>query len=269
MQPCRFKTLHQLPIGRGEQEYRLVFWLPPLLVAPFAGSVAGVMVRRLPAGRPVGMARSACDHCNQTLAPRDLIPLISIALLRGRCRTCGGPIARFHLAIELAAVAITLWAISATRTPSELWTACGLGWTLLALAWIDAEHLILPDVLTLPLIIAGLCVTWWLTPAALTAHALGAIAGYLGFRAIALTYRALRGREGLGAGDAKLLAAAGAWVGIAALPDLILAAGLLGLAVAIAARSPAARSITVWPPGAAIPFGPALALATFIIRLYR
>jgi leader peptidase (prepilin peptidase)/N-methyltransferase len=269
MQAPRFKPHNHLPIGRDEQEYRLVFWLPPLLVAPFAGSVAGVMVRRLPHRRPVGLARSACDHCNQPLAPHDLIPLVSIVLLRGRCRICNAPIARFHLAIELAAVAIALWAISATRTPSALWTACGLGWTLLALAWIDAEHLILPDALTLPLIIAGLAVTWWLNPAALASHALGAIAGYLGFRAIALTYRALRGREGLGAGDAKLLAAAGGWVGIAALPDLILAAGLLGLAVAIAARSPAARSITVWPPGAAIPFGPALALATFIVRLYR
>ncbi|HQT84358.1 MAG: hypothetical protein B7Z58_05355 [Acidiphilium sp. 37-64-53] len=241
-----------------------MFWLPPLIVAPFAGSVAGVMIRRLPAHRPVGLARSSCDHCNAPLAARDLIPLVSFAVLRGRCRRCGAPIAREHLAVELAAIAIALWAISATNSQPDLWAACALGWTLLTLAWIDAKHLILPDVLTLPLIVAGLCFTWWLTPAALASHALGAIAGYLSFRAIALIYRTLRGREGLGAGDAKLLAAAGAWVGLAALPDLITAAALLGLAIAIAART-----TTKWPPASAIPFGPALALATFVSRLYR
>jgi leader peptidase (prepilin peptidase)/N-methyltransferase len=257
------------------QERRLPIWLLPILVAPFIGSVAGVMIRRLPAGRPVGLARSACEQCGHALSPRDLVPLASFALLRGTCRFCGHKIARFHVAVELAAVAVALWAASALWIPGawlgapQLWANCGLGWALLTLAWIDAEHFILPDVLTLPLIVAGLGVTWWLEPAALTGHALGAIAGYVGFRALALSYRAVRGRDGLGAGDAKLLAAAGAWVGIGALPDLILIAGLLGLAFALAARGRSARFGPAWAADAAIPFGPALALATFVTRLYR
>ena len=138
-----------------------------------------------------------------------------------------------------------------------------LGWTLLTIAWIDIEQLILPDILTLPLVLTGLAVTAWEAPDALGDHALAAAVGYMVFRGIAYLYRVLRGREGLGEGDAKLLAACGAWLGLLSLDLVILVAagiGLIGAAVAWAAG----QRLDV---ASAVPFGAALAAALFALRL--
>ena len=244
-------------------------WLLPLLAAPFVGSFLGVLVLRLPAGRPVAMARSACDRCGTVLGARDLVPLASYVLLRGRCRHCGAPIGRLAPAIELAAllaasVSLAAWTLrggtDGPLPPAWLWASCLLGWDLLALACIDWRCHRLPDPLTLPLLLAGLAACAWLQPGRLAGHAAAAAAGYAAFRLIALAYRRLRGRDGLGAGDAKLLAAGGAWLGIAALPTLVLLAALATLAAALAAG----RRRTD-----AVPFGPGLAAATWALWLVQ
>ena len=236
----------------------------PLLAAPFVGSLLGVLIARLPVGLPVAMARSRCETCHRTLGPLDLVPLFSYVALRGRCRTCRAPIGGQHLAIELASLGVALWALTVDTQPVRLWIDCGLGWTLLTLAWIDWRHLRLPDMLTLPLLLAGLAVTWLEAPEDATDHAIGALAGYLGFRLLAWAYRTIRGRDGLGLGDAKLLAAAGAWLGWMALPHVIVIAAVCGIVVALAAAVRRGRL-----DGAAmIPFGPCLAFSIWIIRLY-
>ncbi len=256
----------------------LMDWLGPLLAAPFVGSLLGVLIVRLPVGRPVAVARSACEGCGHVLAARDLVPLLSFAALRGRCRFCGAPISWFHPAIEVAAVVVALWAIIAETYGfcgrgaiwidririDRIWTDCALGWTLLALAWTDYRHMRLPDALTLPLIVAGLAVTAATAPDAAADHAAAAAAGYGAFRLIALGYARLRGREGLGGGDAKLLAAAGAWLGLSALPNVVLAAALLGIALVLAkaVRGQAVAATT------AIPFGPCLAVSIWMAWLY-
>jgi leader peptidase (prepilin peptidase)/N-methyltransferase len=239
-------------------------WLWPLLAAPFAGSLLGVLIRRLPAGRPVAMARSACETCGATLGPRDLVPLASFLALRGRCRSCGAPIGWFHPAVELAALAVAAWSVAADADASLIWADCALGWTLLALAWIDVETFLLPDALTLPLILAGLAFTWFAAPDALADAAIGAAAGYASLRLVAWTYRRLRGREGLGAGDAKLFAAAGAWVGWPGLPQVLLAASVAGLALVLL-QAAAGRRID---RATAVPFGPPLALGTWLVWLH-
>ena len=242
----------------------LAAWVWPLLAAPFVGSFLGVLIRRLPAGRPVALARSACEACGATLAAQDMVPLASFAALRGRCRACGAAIGWFHPAIELAAVLVAAWAASVDHAPGLLWAGCGLGWALLALAWIDCEHMVLPDALTLPLVLAGLGVTWLAAPSAIGDSALGALAGYLALRGLALGYRRLRGRDGLGEGDAKLLAASGAWLGWAALPRVVLIGAVAGLALAGVQAARGRR-----PHGAtALPFGPCLALGTWLVWLY-
>jgi leader peptidase (prepilin peptidase) / N-methyltransferase len=237
-------------------------WLAPLLIAPFVGSFLGVLIRRLPAGAPVVLARSCCEACGHALGPLELVPIASYAVLRGRCRRCQAAIGSFHPAVELAAFAVAGIAALAPGgdDPPFLWAGCVLGWGLLALAWIDAEHMRLPDALTLPLVLLGLGATWVLDPLALTDHALGATLGYLAFRGISFGYRALRGREGLGRGDACLLAAAGAWLGWQALPVLVLGAAVLALLQA-ATMLLRARRIDA---RIALPFGPALALATWL-----
>jgi leader peptidase (prepilin peptidase)/N-methyltransferase len=240
-------------------------WLPPLLAAPLIGSFLGVLIMRLPAGRPVGLARSACDSCGHALAWYDLVPLVSYVGLGGVCRYCRAAIGRFHLVVELAAVAVAVSAILVDPEPARLWLDCALGWVLLALAWIDAEWFLLPDALTLPLIPAGLAAAAWIAPEDLYDHALGAVLGYLGFWLIAALYLRLRGREGLGLGDAKLLAAAGAWLGWAALPMIVLIAAIGALIVALIMALSGRRIDAT----TALPFGPFLALAIWLAWLFR
>lgn len=234
---------------------------PGWMVLPVSlviGSFLGVAVRRLPIGRPLALARSQCDSCNHVLGARELIPVFSFVLQRGRCLHCGARIGVFHLAIEMASLAVTLVAFILSPGGWVLWVNAALGWALLAAAWIDAEHYWLPDAITLPLLLAGLAETWVSTPWLVYDHALAAALGYTAFRLLAVLYWRLRRRQGLGQGDAKLLAAAGAWVGLSALPEVILAAGLLGLAAALPLalrRGQGGQTM--------IPFGPALALAFF------
>jgi leader peptidase (prepilin peptidase)/N-methyltransferase len=241
-------------------------WLLPIVAGPFVGSFLGTVIRRLPAGVSIARGRSRCDHCGTPLDILDLVPVASWAWHRGRCRHCGARLGWFYPAIEMAALLVAVAAVVADAgDPVRLWLDCLLGWALLTAAWIDLDHFLLPDPLTLPLIVAGLAATAWQDTAGLTDHALAAALGYLLFRAVQLIYRRIRGREGLGEGDAKLLAAAGAWLGLAALSWVVLIAALLGLAAAGIGRL-AGLGLT---RTSALPFGPFLALAAFALRLYH
>ena len=234
-----------------------------LLAAPFVGSFLGVLIKRLPAGRPVAIGRSACDNCRRTLGWRDLVPLVSWAATRGRCRHCGRAIGLFYPAVELAALAVAAWALLVL--PGWIaWAGTGLGWALLTLAWIDQEHYFLPDVVTLPLAFAGLAVAWLIDSVTILDHLIGAVAGFGVFTALAWLYRALRRRDGLGGGDAKLLGALGAWVGWQGLPTVVLYAAVSGLALALilAARG---RRLEL---GQRLPFGPHLCLGGWLVWLY-
>ena len=229
----------------------------PILAAPFIGSFLGVLILRLPAGRGVVSGRSACTACGRALGARDLVPVASFLLLRGKCRFCRAAIPRVHLWVELAAVGVALWAASSGEQGGQLWAGCALGWSLLALGWIDALCQRLPDALTLPLILGGIAEALWLEPDTVTGRALGAAVGYTALWALAWAYRRLRGREGLGLGDAKLLAAGGAWGGVALLPDVLLVSALAGLGWALA------RGRT------RIAFGPFLAGGIWVVWLYQ
>ncbi len=234
----------------------------PVLVSPFVGSFLGVLAMRLPDGRPVALARSACDTCGHPLGPRDLVPLLSFAASRGRCRHCHAPIPRTHLAIELAALLVALVCAAALPPdPSLLWSGCVLGWAALVLAWIDWRFLRLPDILTLPLLLAGLAVCAATDPPALPDHAAAAASGWLAFSLLSLAYRRLRGRNGLGAGDAKLLAAGGAWLGLADLPLMVLLGAVSTLVLAVMRGRGRLR------PDLPVPFGPGLALSLWLLWL--
>jgi leader peptidase (prepilin peptidase)/N-methyltransferase len=234
-----------------------------LLASPFVGSFLGVVILRMPEGRPLLFGRSTCDHCGRKLQVADLIPFASWLLRWGRCACGDVKLALFYPGIELAGFAI---AVSTTAVLSGwlLWASLGLGWTLLALAAIDLRHYWLPDRLTLPLIPAGLLVTWLIDPSGLRGHAIGALGGFLAFAGMAWVYRRLRRRAGLGLGDAKLLAAAGAWLSWPALPGLVVVAAALALAMALVRAALGERI------GAAtrIAFGPYLALALWLFWLY-
>lgn len=232
-----------------------------LLASPFVGSFLGVLVKRLPAGQDWAWSRSGCEHCARVLSPAELVPLASYAALRGRCAGCAAPIGRFHPAIELAALAVAGLVVTlAGDDPATLWPGCVLGWICLALALIDWRHFRLPDTLTLPLLLLGLLATAWRQPGQLGDHALACLLGWLAFRGIAWLYRRLRGIEGLGQGDAKLLAAGGAWLGTPALPVLVCAGAALTL-LGVLAQAAWLRQ----RPGRhqRIAFGPGLAASLF------
>lgn len=136
----------------------------------------------------------------------------------------------------LGALAVAAWSLAVF--PGWLaWASAALGWTLLALAEVDRRRLVLPDALVLPLIPAGLAVIWAIAPVRLADAALGAVLGYASLATLAWIHRRLRGREGLGLGDAKLFAAAGAWTTWAGLPSVLLLAGVAGLAFALLTRA--------------------------------
>ena len=193
------------------------------------------------------------------------MPLASWLALRGRCRHCGAPIGGWYPLVEGGALGIAIVSFGLLPPPAA-WPTAAVGWTLLALALIDQRELTLPDVLTLPLVLAGLIVAALgrrigLAPVLdLPEAAIGAAVGFISFAVLAWTYRKLRGREGLGLGDAKLLGAAGAWVGAAHLPMVVLLAALVALAVALA-RGWHRR------PDMQVPFGPYLAVAFWLIML--
>lgn len=234
-----------------------------LVAAPVIGSWLGVLIRRWPQGRPVAVARSACEQCGHTLGPLDLVPLASFMLLRGRCRYCAAPIGWFHPLIELAALTIAAVALWADGSGWQVWIDAALGWALLTASWIDFETFRLPDVITLPLILAGLAVTWFAQQSPPFEHAAAAALGYGCFRLLDIIYLALRRRHGLGQGDAKLLAASGAWLGLGALPYIVMTAGLIGISIAILAGQKGGRR-----GEQRIAFGPPLALAFFVWQLF-
>ncbi len=234
-----------------------------LLAAPAIGSFLGTLVLRLPAGEPVVAARSACPHCHHALAARDLMPLLSWLLLRGRCRHCAAALGGFYPGMELAALGIAAAVVPLVPAAAVPWS-CLLGWALLALALIDRRAFLLPDVLTLPLLALGLLATADLAPEALPVHLAGAALGWLGFTLLALGYRALRGREGLGGGDAKLLAAGGAWLGWPALPAIMVGAAALGIAEVLLRRMAGGGHGAEEP----IAFGTWLAAAIWLLWLF-
>lgn len=193
------------------------------------GSFVGALVARWPGGESIARGRSRCDSCGHMLRARELVPVLSFLSLRGRCAACGAAIPPAHLVAELACGLVGATAFAAAP-PAMAIGGVAFGWTLVALALLDARHFWLPDRLTLPLAAAGIGVAAagygvpWLD------SLIGIAAGYTSLAAIALAYRKVRGREGLGGGDPKLFAAIGAWLGWQALPFVLLLASVAGLA---------------------------------------
>ena len=213
----------------------LLYQAAGLLLGAILGSFLATVLIRWPQGRSVIAGRSRCDACGKPLGPRDMVPILSYAALHGKCRACGARIDRRHFAVELAAATLGLVALVAHPLPLAAITLL-LGLWLLLLALLDLEHQWLPDRLTLPLVPLGLAAAWAGFGPPLIERAIGAAAGWATLLLIALAYRRLRGREGMGGGDPKLLAGIGAWVGALQLPFVLLGAGLLGLAAILLMR---------------------------------
>jgi general secretion pathway protein O/leader peptidase (prepilin peptidase)/N-methyltransferase len=200
------------------------------------GSFLGVVAERIPplvmeeegAGNLLFPA-SHCPECRHALSAWDNIPIISWCALRGRCRHCHSAIPLRLLLVEVCSA--LFFAASAALAPSfTALIALWLMWSLLLpLVVIDARHMLLPDCLTQPLLWTGLMFHALFLTLPLTDAIYGAVAGYLSLWLVYWAFRLLTGREGLGYGDFKLLAALGAWCGWQALPSIVLIAALGGI----------------------------------------
>jgi leader peptidase (prepilin peptidase)/N-methyltransferase len=179
--------------------------------------------------------RSRCPSCGHPIRWYENIPVASWLVLRGKCSACKAPISVRYPAIEvLTGVLFAACGLHFGAQPTVLlW--CGLCATLVALAFIDLDTTFLPDDLTQPLVWAGIvsAALGW-TGTSLIASVGGAVVGYLALWVVYHAYRIIRGREGMGAGDFKLLAALGAWMGWQAIPSIILLSSAVGALVGIA-----------------------------------
>ena len=216
-----------------------------------AGSFVAALVIRWVDGRSVMRGRSACDACGRTLRWFELVPLASVAVQHGRCRTCRGRIDSRHWQIEGGAALIGVAAGLVAPGPIGIAGAV-FGWLLLALAALDMTALWLPDRLTLPLAVLGLGTGLAGIVPPLADRLIGGIAGFASLWLIAAAYRRVRGREGMGGGDPKLFGAIGLWLGWRALPAVLLLACLFGLALVLLdlIRGRDVRSDTQVPLGA-------------------
>jgi leader peptidase (prepilin peptidase) / N-methyltransferase len=234
-------------------------WLLALLLGLLGaiwGSFAAALVSRWPRGESVVRGRSTCESCGATLAARDLVPLLSWLALRGRCRTCHAPIGFTLPATEAAALVFGL--IPALLLPAKEAIAAALfGWLLLPLILLDFRHLWLPDRLLLLLaLVAPPVALLLLSEPGLPDRLIAAVLAFTALEAIRRIFRALRGVDGMGAGDPKLFAAIALWTGWRALPFILLVASIIGLMHALL-RGPATH--------AQFPFGAYLGSAAIMI----
>lgn len=252
-----------------------VYFAASGLVGLLIGSFLNVVIYRGPAiwglvenDPPRGnlaFPRSQCPYCGAPIRTLHLTPLIGYLMVRGKCVDCRKNIGLRYPLIELAGAAAGIGAFALFGLSSAALLAAIFFWFLIALAAIDAETGYLPDALTLPLIAGGLAANAFTHFVPLTSALIGAFLGYAAFRLIDFAFMRLRGMEGLGQGDAKLLAAVGAWLGWMALAPTVFAGAMLALLGVLIMRLKG----KVISNDTAIPFGPALALAAALVMALR
>jgi leader peptidase (prepilin peptidase)/N-methyltransferase len=213
--------------------------------------------------------RSACPKCGAMITAAQNIPVISYLFLRGKCANCGTPISVRYPIVEL--ITGVLSAVVAWKLGVHWYTAAALffTWMLIAMSGIDFDTTLLPDNMTLPLLWVGLLLSIVGTdpslglPVDMKSSIIGAVAGYLSLWSVYHLFKLVTGKEGMGYGDFKLLAALGAWLGWQSLPLIILLSAFVGAAVGVTLIVVRGRDRNI-----PIPFGPYLAAAGWIALMW-
>ncbi len=235
--------------------------------APERLKMAGGTVEKALADTPpltLSRPASRCPACGHRIRWFENIPLLSWIALRGKCSACGTRIGLRYPLVELGTA--TLFAAFAYHMGPQpaalLW--CAVAATLLALALIDWDTTVLPDALTLPLAWAGLCAAalGWLHPPTLLQSLQGAVVGYLALWSVYWLFKLATGKEGMGYGDFKLLAALGAWLGWQAVLPIVLMASVLGAVIGLVMKATGSLR-----NGRFVPFGPFLAGGGLVVML--
>jgi leader peptidase (prepilin peptidase) / N-methyltransferase len=207
--------------------------------------------------------RSACPHCGHRITALENIPIASYLALRGRCSACQAPISPRYPVVEALAGVLAGCVAWRFGMNTAMFGALIFTWSMIALAFIDLDTFYLPDSITLPLLWLGLLFNLGGTFTDIRSAVIGAAAGYLALWAVFWTYKLATGKDGMGYGDFKLLAAIGAWLGWKMLPLTVLvssfAGAVIGVGLIVFARH--GRNVP-------IPFGPYLAIAGLVALFY-
>ncbi|MFN5994203.1 MAG: prepilin peptidase [Betaproteobacteria bacterium] len=206
--------------------------------------------------------RSSCPSCGHEITAIENIPLLSYALLGGKCSACNVKISARYPAVELLTGVLTGLLAWKFGVGAQALCAIVFVWALIALTFIDADTTLLPDDITLPLVWLGLIVNVFGVFTTLSAAVFGAVAGYLALWSVYWLFKLTTGKEGMGYGDFKLLSAIGAWLGWQMLGQVILLSAAVGAVVGIVGIVMYGRE-----KSAKIPFGPYLAAAGLIALL--
>jgi len=196
--------------------------------------LAGDTVPERPAYNLV-VPRSQCPACGHPIGALENIPVISYLALRGKCIACRTPISARYPLVEVISGVLAVAAVWRFGATGAGLAACGLLWSLVALTFIDFDTQFLPDNITLPLLWAGLLVNLWgfFPQVSLREAVVGAVGGYLSLWTIYWLFKILRGKEGMGYGDFKLLAALGAWLGWKMLLPIVALSSLAGAVIGV------------------------------------
>lgn len=235
----------------------VIYRLPKIMEQEWHNNCLELQGKDIPAQQQFTLSkpRSSCPHCGHKIKAIENVPVISYLLLRGRCSACKTPISiRYPLveALTGALIGLTSWQFGYTSATLFAWVFV---FALIALTFIDFDTQLLPDDITLPLLWLGLLFNLHSGFTDLESAVIGAMAGYLVLWSVFWLFKLIRGKEGMGYGDFKLLAAIGAWFGWKLLPAVILLSSTLGAIIGIALIVLTKRSKEV-----PIPFGPFLAI---------
>jgi leader peptidase (prepilin peptidase)/N-methyltransferase len=261
-EPAAFATLSLLVgLAVGSFLNVVIHRLPKMMEHEWQAECAAARGEALPS-RPrydLVRPRSACPACGHRITPLENVPVLSYLWLRGKCAACGAPIGMRYPVVESLTAALTAYCAWHFGFGFAALGAMLFVWCLIALTFIDVDTQLLPDSITLPLLWAGLLFNLRGTYVDLQSAVIGAVAGYLVLWMVYWLFRLATGKEGMGFGDFKLLAAIGAWLGWKMLPFVILVSSFVGAAVGIVLIVLARRGREV-----PIPFGPYLAGAGVI-----
>lgn len=205
--------------------------------------------------------RSRCPHCGHQITALENIPLVSWLLLKGRCKSCKSPISPRYPLVELATALLSLLVFLMFGPTVKTLVAIPMTWALISLTMIDFDTQLLPDDITLPLLWSGLLVNLNGVFVPLEKAVIGAMAGYLVLWSVYWLFKLLTGKEGMGYGDFKLLAALGAWLGWAMVPLIVLLSSVVGTVIGLA-------YLAIRKESAPFAFGPYIAIAGFIALLW-
>lgn len=244
----------------------VIYRIPKMLEADWEMQAAEMRGEEV-AGKPafnLMTPGSSCPKCGHKIGPLENLPVLSWVMQKGRCRGCNEPISSRYPLVELATAALSALAIWHFGFNAAGIGAVLLGFVLIALTGIDIDTQLLPDNMTLPLVWLGLLFNLFGVYTDLQSAVIGAMAGYLSLWSIYWLFRLVTGKEGMGYGDFKLLAALGAWFGWQTLPAIILLSSVVGAVIGIGLMLFARHGRDV-----PIPFGPYLAGAGILALYFR